>query len=633
MLTRRGFWLLFGALAAFIPAALTAQLEAVVVPLGVLLWFGFQWTLHLLRATYVVRRLQLSQTVGGRTERRAVRWAGRPVDIQLELRNPTPLGIPCAELRSFVPSAATVIRSKALSRQPIAANGEANIEVQLRFERPGIFWLEGLRVEIVEAHGFFKSAWFIEDRIELLVLPGPAVLPGVLQTRIADDRRLGQGAHRLRVAGSSCELLEIRPYRPGDAPRSIAWKVSARRENLMTRDYEAEVPVRCTLILDASRPMRIGESNRTPLIQASQLLSTLAHRWMSIRDPVGLSIVDDHRGVVLKPGVGTRHLTRIQTALAKAAALTVGPTAVAVSELLEPVVAAAEEFRPQWLRPTVNRPEAWWRGVRVFSVRGIMASALMPVVASVLFMGRFFFVFCLLVAAILFLIFGPKPGLTGRLKRLRKTAASVLAMDSGGGPEAIARFMTNDGDFSAAGQQFLERWNRPYPIRLVDRSGKPIFEDAGKFDTLARGIRSVAVAAREREVIVIVADFVEDSSLLKPVLDALRIATARGHLPIVVYVWPESLVEYPGPPARPASVPDSKIKVLHDFARQVPNSADRLAATLDRAALETGRHALTTACRKLGVSCIPLTHRDRPAAIVRRIERIRQAASQRAIAR
>ena len=38
----------------------------------------------------------------------------------------------------------------------------------------------------------------------------------------------------------------------------IAWKASARRDRLMTKELESEVPVRCTLFVDASSSVRVG---------------------------------------------------------------------------------------------------------------------------------------------------------------------------------------------------------------------------------------------------------------------------------------------------------------------------------------------------------------------------------------
>ena len=69
------------------------------------------------------------------------------------------------------------------------------------------------------------------------------------------------GMHRLkptRQRGS--ELLDLREYRPGDPPKTIAWKASARRDMLITKEFENDVPVRCTLFLDTRR-MPCGWAN------------------------------------------------------------------------------------------------------------------------------------------------------------------------------------------------------------------------------------------------------------------------------------------------------------------------------------------------------------------------------------
>src|SRR5207302_354096 len=65
------------------------------------------------------------------------------------------------------------------------------------------------------------------------------------------------GMHRLYRPGSGSELLDLRDYQPGDPPRTIAWKVSARRDKLITKELEREVPVRCTLLLDTSRSVLV----------------------------------------------------------------------------------------------------------------------------------------------------------------------------------------------------------------------------------------------------------------------------------------------------------------------------------------------------------------------------------------
>ena len=59
-----------------------------------------------------------------------------------------------------------------------------------------------------------------------------------------------------RAHATGEELHQLRPYRAGDAPRSIAWKHSARRDSLLVREYEK--PIGIEVVLDwrtlAARP-------------------------------------------------------------------------------------------------------------------------------------------------------------------------------------------------------------------------------------------------------------------------------------------------------------------------------------------------------------------------------------------
>ena len=54
-------------------------------------------------------------------------------------------------------------------------------------------------------------------------------------------------ARRTRVQAAGEELHHLRAYRPGDAPRTIAWKPSARRDTLLVREYEHPVGVEVSL--------------------------------------------------------------------------------------------------------------------------------------------------------------------------------------------------------------------------------------------------------------------------------------------------------------------------------------------------------------------------------------------------
>lgn len=60
-----------------------------------------------------------------------------------------------------------------------------------------------------------------------------------------------QGASTKRK-GSTGELIGLRPYSRGDAPRSIHWKVSARQGSLMVKQNAAESQARYSIVVDPS---------------------------------------------------------------------------------------------------------------------------------------------------------------------------------------------------------------------------------------------------------------------------------------------------------------------------------------------------------------------------------------------
>src|ERR1041385_8958242 len=63
------------------------------------------------------------------------------------------------------------------------------------------------------------------------------------------------GLHRSPRKGFSVEFAEYRPYLPGDDLRHIDWKILARADRLMIRQFEEETNLRATLVLDVSRSM------------------------------------------------------------------------------------------------------------------------------------------------------------------------------------------------------------------------------------------------------------------------------------------------------------------------------------------------------------------------------------------
>ena len=117
-------------------------------------------------------------------------------------------------------------------------------------------------------------------------------------------------------------MLDLRDYLPGDPPKTIAWKVSARRDRLITKEFESEVPVRCTLFVDTSNSVRVPSIHgKTPWRGWSRSPPPSSRPTPTCRDLTGLCLFDEHESKTIRPDRSPAHVTQVLQTLADAAAL------------------------------------------------------------------------------------------------------------------------------------------------------------------------------------------------------------------------------------------------------------------------------------------------------------------------
>src|SRR5919107_731326 len=63
------------------------------------------------------------------------------------------------------------------------------------------------------------------------------------------------GLHRSPRRGFSVEFAEFRPYQPGDDLRYLDWKIAARSDRWVIKQFEEETNLRATIVLDVSSSM------------------------------------------------------------------------------------------------------------------------------------------------------------------------------------------------------------------------------------------------------------------------------------------------------------------------------------------------------------------------------------------
>ena len=160
------------------------------------------------------------------------------------------------------------------------------------------------------------------------------------------------GLHRSPRKGFSVEFAEHRPYQPGDDLRYLDWKILARSDRWVIKQYEEETNLRAMLLLDVSPSMAwSGAPGRlTKLAWAEASVAALSLLLLKQRDAVGFIRFDDAVRTVLPPrartaqwrrvlaelgSVGTGTETALAAAIQRAASLVTRPGLfVIISDLL-----------------------------------------------------------------------------------------------------------------------------------------------------------------------------------------------------------------------------------------------------------------------------------------------------------
>ncbi|MBL8853980.1 MAG: DUF58 domain-containing protein [Planctomycetaceae bacterium] len=149
-----------------------------------------------------------------------------------------------------------------------------------------------------------------------------------------------QGNHRSPFTGASAEFAQHREYCPGDEPRRIDWRVLARTDRFVVKQYDQETNLRATILLDASASMRFAGTRATlisKLNHAKQIAAALAWVLMQQGDAVGLVAFDQRVRLRMPFGSTAGHLHRLLEAITGVQPEQPSATATVIHQLAETI--------------------------------------------------------------------------------------------------------------------------------------------------------------------------------------------------------------------------------------------------------------------------------------------------------
>jgi uncharacterized protein (DUF58 family) len=128
------------------------------------------------------------------------------------------------------------------------------------------------------------------------------------------------GSYASAFPGPGVEFLALRPYVPGDAPRHIDWRVTARRRRPYVRRYVEERELRVLIALDVSRSMGSPQERTGTRERAATVVAALSMAAAQNGDQVGLLTFGAEVEGAVPPRRGVRHaLELVRRALADVA--------------------------------------------------------------------------------------------------------------------------------------------------------------------------------------------------------------------------------------------------------------------------------------------------------------------------
>ncbi len=166
-----------------------------------------------------------------------------------------------------------------------------------------------------------RSMFFLASRrIDIELEETIHVYPSVLQMKkyerlVFQQQKTSAGIKRIRRLGNNSEFEQIKNYVQGDDLKSINWKATSRRNELMINQYQEEKSQSIYCIIDKSRSMQMefdGLSMLDYAINSSLVFTNIA---LKKGDKAGLITYSDKIGTLLPAEHSSGQMRRIQETL------------------------------------------------------------------------------------------------------------------------------------------------------------------------------------------------------------------------------------------------------------------------------------------------------------------------------
>ncbi|HYY90983.1 MAG TPA: DUF58 domain-containing protein [Candidatus Dormibacteraeota bacterium] len=278
------------------------QIGILVLGLASIFFFSNVWGLPEKVTLQLERQILPSETFGGETIR-----------IESKIRNLTLSSLVNVEVEEALDERITPERG--MSHTPISIGPSKDFEMVLEFPSPqrSNYLIGPLTVRVRDPLGLYLTERRLGSET-LCVMPRPERLTSMPLR----PRHVGPwpGVVPSRVLGMGTDFYSLREYVPGDDPKRINWKASARHNSLIVNETEAERVTDVMIVLDPDIVF-FGSGGIELFEREVQAAASVARLLLRQGNRVGLVLQGGERGSA-PAGFGKRHERKILYLLAMA---------------------------------------------------------------------------------------------------------------------------------------------------------------------------------------------------------------------------------------------------------------------------------------------------------------------------
>ena len=236
---------------------------------------------------------------------------GDPAEAQYRVRSSWPRAAHVEVFDEFPPA---IDRDDGLHRGDVSVHDDWSYNVPITGTTRGKFALGAVALRVQTSLGLLARIIHADAGGEVVVVPS---LANVRRFRLlAMQHRLSDaGVRALKQRGEGNAFAGLREYTPGDDPRMVDWKATARHQHLITREQTVERSQTVVCMIDSGRAMTqlAGRFSRFEhVLSATLLLSDVAAAG---GDRVGMIAFDDQIRAYVAPQRGAAALRALRTTM------------------------------------------------------------------------------------------------------------------------------------------------------------------------------------------------------------------------------------------------------------------------------------------------------------------------------